>query len=70
MRTAANAALQADKIQAYYLLPADYLSTGRLKVVHVQNLKSPARSQFYDFLAVNMLSGMDASICQPHPVRR
>jgi ABC-2 type transport system permease protein len=59
---AANAALQADEIQAYYLLPIDYLSTGKLKVVHVSDLKSPARSQFYDFLAVNMLSGMDAQV--------
>ena len=59
---AANAALQADEIQAYYLLPADYLSAGKLKVVHVSDLKSPARQQFYDFLAVNMLSGMDASV--------
>ena len=59
---AANEALQADNIQAYYLLPADYLSTGRLKVVHVAKLESPARLQFYDFLAVNMLSGMDATI--------
>jgi ABC-2 type transport system permease protein len=59
---AANTALQADEIQAYYLLPADYLSTGKLKVVHVSDLKSPARSQFYNFLAANMLSGMDAQV--------
>jgi ABC-2 type transport system permease protein len=61
---AAGAALQADEIQAYYLIPADYLSTGRLKVVHIQPVKSPASSQFYNFLAVNLLSGRDASIAE------
>ena len=60
--TAANSALQADRIQAYFLLPEDYLSTGQLKVVHVKNLKNPARDQFYDFLGVNLLSGLDASV--------
>ncbi len=58
---AANAALQAEIIQAYFVLPADYLSAGQLKVVYIENLKSPARGQFYDFLAVNLLSGLDAS---------
>jgi ABC-2 type transport system permease protein len=33
-----------------------------MKVVHIQAIKSPASSQFYNFLAVNLLSGMDASI--------
>ena len=60
--TAANSALQADRIQAYFLLPEDYLSTGQLKVVHVKNLKNPARDQFYDFLGVNLLSGLDTSV--------
>ncbi|OGN72242.1 MAG: hypothetical protein A2X25_00845 [Chloroflexi bacterium GWB2_49_20] len=59
---AANAALQADEIQVYYLLPADYLSAGKLKVVHVQAVQSPARQQFYNFLAVNLLSGLDAQV--------
>lgn len=59
---AAAAALQANEIQAYYLLPADYLTSGQLKMVHIQDIKSPARSQFYDFLAVNLLAGMNASV--------
>jgi len=59
---AARAALQADTIQAYYLLPDDYLSTGKLKVVHVSDLKPQARSQFFDFLAVNLLAGVDGRV--------
>jgi ABC-2 type transport system permease protein len=60
--TAAEAALHAGQIQAYYLLPADYLTSGKLKLVHIESLKSPARQQFYDFLAVNLLSGTDEAI--------
>lgn len=58
----AAAALQADEIQAYFLLPVDYLTSGKLKVVHIDTLKSTARSQFYDFLGVNLLSGADAQV--------
>ncbi|MFA5874907.1 MAG: ABC transporter permease, partial [Anaerolineales bacterium] len=59
---AARSALDAGQIQAYYVLPADYLSTGRLSVVHLGALKSPARTQFYDFLTANLLSSTDPVI--------
>ena len=36
---AARSALDAGQIQAYYVLPADYLSTGRLSVVDMGALK-------------------------------
>ena len=58
----AAAALQADEIQAYFILPADYLTSGKLKVVHISALKSTARAQFYDFLGVNLLAGEDALV--------
>lgn len=58
----ARTALQANKVQAYYLIPADYLSTGRLKVVHIADVKTPARNQFYNFLAVNLLAGKDPAV--------
>jgi ABC-2 type transport system permease protein len=51
----ARSALDAGQIQAYYVLPADYLSTGELRVVHINEIKSPARNQFYAFLAANLL---------------
>lgn len=60
--TAAHSALQAGQIQAYYILPADYLTSGSLQVFDMGNLKSPARTQFYDFLDVNLLRNTDPSI--------
>ena len=60
--TDAQSALDAGRIQAYYVLPADYLATGALRVVHVNDLKSPASQQFYDFLGANLLKGTDPAI--------
>ncbi|TRZ53899.1 ABC transporter permease [bacterium] len=59
---AARSALDAGQIQAYYILPADYLSTGRLSVVNMGALKSPARYQFYNFLTANLLRSTDPVI--------
>lgn len=59
---AARSALDAGQIQAYYILPADYLSTGRLSVVNMGALKSPARTQFYNFLTANLLRSTDPVI--------
>jgi ABC-2 type transport system permease protein len=56
---AARAALDTGEIQAYYVIPADFLATGKLSVVHSTELKSPARSQFENFLAANILKGTD-----------
>ncbi len=58
----ARSALEAGQIQAYYVLPADYLSTGRLSVVHLGALKSPARIQFYNYLTANLLRSTDPVI--------
>ncbi len=60
--TAARSALDAGRIQAYFVLPADYLSTGRLSVVHLGALKDPARQQFYNFLTANLLRNTDPVI--------
>jgi ABC-2 type transport system permease protein len=58
----ARAALETGRIQAYYVLPADYLSTGQLRVVHMEPLKSSPRTQFYDFLTANLLKSADPVI--------
>jgi ABC-2 type transport system permease protein len=55
----ARAALMAGRIQAYYVLPADYLVNGQLTVVHLNPLKSSPRTQFYDFLTANLLKNTD-----------
>ena len=59
---AARSALDTGQIQAYYLLPVDYLSSGQLSVFHLGEFKSPARSQFYSFLTVNLLRNTDPVI--------
>ncbi|MCX6038733.1 MAG: ABC transporter permease [Chloroflexi bacterium] len=59
---AARSALDAGQIQAYYVLPADYLSIGWLSVVNMGALKSPARTQFYNFLTANLLRSTDPVI--------
>lgn len=61
---AARSALEAGKIQAYYILPEDYLSSGSLSVVHIEALKSSSSSQFYNFLAANLLAGKDPVIAR------
>jgi ABC-2 type transport system permease protein len=58
----AQAALDDGKIQAYYVLPADYLKTGKVKVVYHKAPKEPAREQFYSFLAANLLADQPPEI--------
>ncbi len=59
---AAQSALDAGEIQAYYIIPEDYFSTGKLNVVYYAEVKSPARIQFYDFLTANILRDTDPAI--------
>jgi len=58
----ARAALEAGTIQAYYVLPQDYLSTGAAKLVHIDQFKDPARRQFEAFLAANLLKHTDPTV--------
>ncbi len=53
---AAQAALQANTIQAYYVVPADYLQSGRVQLFFLK--KRPAemvQEDFADFLRANLL---------------
>ncbi len=58
----AQIALQAGDIQAYYVLPADYMSTGSVTLVENGDFKSTGREQFYDFLSANLLRDTDPAI--------
>jgi ABC-2 type transport system permease protein len=58
----AQSALDSGQIQAYYIIPEDYLTTGTLNVVYVAEVKSPARNQFYNFLTANILRNTDPAI--------
>ncbi len=58
----ARAALEAGQIQGYYIVPADYQTTGRLTAVYNDKLAGQARRQFYDFLTVNLLRNLDPAV--------
>jgi ABC-2 type transport system permease protein len=58
----ARAALNAGRIQAYYVLPTDYRTSGSLRVVHIDQLKSSASQQFYAFLGANLLKRQDPAV--------
>jgi ABC-2 type transport system permease protein len=60
--TSARQALDAGQIQGYYVIPVDYLTSGKLKVVFLQAVKPAPRQQFYNFLEVNLLASVDASV--------
>jgi ABC-2 type transport system permease protein len=59
---AARSALEAGQIQGYYVIPADYLSSGKVDLVHLEAVKLLARQQFYDFLTVNLLRNTDPAV--------
>lgn len=58
----ARSALEAEQIQGYYIIPADYPDDGHLTVVFKDKIRQAARQQFYDFLAVNLLRRFDEAI--------
>jgi ABC-2 type transport system permease protein len=59
---AARSALEAGQIQGYYVIPADYLSSGKVELVHLEAVKIVARQQFYDFLTVNLLRNTEPAV--------
>ncbi|MEJ2707903.1 MAG: ABC transporter permease [Anaerolineales bacterium] len=53
----ARTALQETQVQAYYLLPPDYLESGNVELVYQEKPGDIAAGQFYDFLQVNLMAG-------------
>jgi ABC-2 type transport system permease protein len=60
--TSANDDLQAKKIQAYYIIPKDYLQTGQVKLIYLSKLKGSDEGQFAAFLRVNLLANQPPDI--------
>lgn len=58
----AKAALDAGEIQAYYVLPEDYLTTGKITLTYLSDMKGMPRYQFYYFLSVNLLKDTDPKL--------
>ncbi len=59
---AAEAALQAGEIQAYYVIPQDYAASGQAQLVYIKEPRYPARGQFYDLLLANLLADQPPEI--------
>lgn len=60
--SSANADLQAKKIQAYYIIPEDYLQTGLATVIYLDKLKVSDQEQFDSFLKANLLANQPPNI--------
>jgi ABC-2 type transport system permease protein len=60
----ARAALEGGQIQAYYLLPADYLQTRQVDVVYIKRPKDDIWRRFYDFLQIGLLTGRQPEVAQ------
>jgi ABC-2 type transport system permease protein len=58
----AQASLEAGEIQAYYLLPADYLKTRHVRLVYLKEPGDNAARQFYDFLQINLMSSLSPEL--------
>ncbi len=62
---AARAALEAEKIQAYYIVPEDYLYTGQITVTYWRNRPGDViREDFEAFLRVNLLADYPPEVRQ------
>jgi len=53
--TAAREALEAEAIQAYYVLPPDYPQSNEVELFYEQRMGQDARRQFFDFMQINLL---------------
>ncbi len=60
--TSAKADLQAGKLQAYYIIPQDYLQSGQAEQIYLKEPKGIATQQFDAFLTTNLLANQPAEI--------
>jgi len=60
--TSAKADLQAGKLQAYFILPSDYLTTGQAQEIYLKEPNNPATEQFDSFLSNNLLASQPKDI--------
>ncbi|MCL4559555.1 MAG: ABC transporter permease [Chloroflexi bacterium] len=58
----ARQALEANKIQAYYVLATDYLETARADLVFVKEPDNEVQNQFITFLTTNILTNQPAAV--------
>ncbi len=61
---AARVALEAEELQAYYVIAADYSRTKRVNLVYVEPPDSDATRQFWDFMQINLLSDLPPDVAR------
>lgn len=57
-------ALQVGEIQCYYVLPADYVRTGKVELVYVKPPKNNATGDFGDFMQLNWLADQPPEVAR------
>ncbi len=62
--TKATVDMQAGKIQAYFVIPADYLQTNAVKEVYLTQPKGNEARQFTSFLTTNLLASQPTAIAK------
>jgi ABC-2 type transport system permease protein len=60
----AQAALEDKEIQAYYVLPPEYLENRSGELVYIETPGEKATQQFYDFLQINLLSDKSPEVAR------
>lgn len=58
----ARLVLESDAIQAYYVLPAGYITTRRVEQVYLEKPGENAERQFFDFLQLNLAAQQPSEI--------
>ncbi len=61
-QAAADRALEAGEIQAYYLLPPDYEETREVQLIYIDDPGENAEDDFFDFLQVNVSAGIPDNV--------
>jgi ABC-2 type transport system permease protein len=63
--TQARAALDAKQIQAYYILPSDYLTAHKVQLVYWDKApSSPAQRDFDDLIRANLVANLPKAVAQ------
>lgn len=65
----AREALEAEKIQAYYVIAPDYDETSQIELFYLKEPGSNATRQFYDFIQINLLREQPPEVANRATVR-
>jgi ABC-2 type transport system permease protein len=60
----ARVALEAEEVQAYYVIAADYSRTKRVNLVYIEPPDHDATRQFWDFVQINLLTDLPQDVAR------